>query len=401
MRVVGIVAEYNPLHNGHIYHMEEARRLTGADYVIVALSGNFVQRGEPACTDKYTRTEWALQAGADLVIEIPCVFTQASAERYAAGAVRLLSATGIVTDLAFGCELDDLGALRQLAKLLNDEPQEFKLALARHLRMGKSYPQARFDALFEYGVPHDLLMELKKPNNILAVEYLRAIERYAPKMNPVPVRRIGNDYNNPVLTGELSSATAIRTALREGDRDVLTAMPMFVSGAMQFDEQFPITANDIGAMLLYKLRGMSLEDIRRLPDVSEGFETNLARAARTCCDADSFFEAVKTRRFTMARVKRISMCALLDISADLAEDMQQDVNLYLRVLGRRRITTALLSALRNLSPTPLILRNSDYAALTETAQASLRADMLSTDILCYALRREFRRDTAAAILMEG
>ncbi|MBQ3486880.1 MAG: nucleotidyltransferase family protein, partial [Clostridia bacterium] len=159
MRVVGVIAEYNPLHNGHIYHLEQAKRKTGASYCIVVMSGNFVQRGEPACTDKFTRAEWALQAGADLVIELPTVFANASAERFAEGAVRLLHATGLVTDLAFGAEQGDIGKLSQLADYLAEEPAEFKSYLQYHLKMGESFPRARYEALQDMGADPELLSE--------------------------------------------------------------------------------------------------------------------------------------------------------------------------------------------------------------------------------------------------
>ena len=377
MRVVGVIAEYNPLHNGHIYHLEQAKRKTGASYCIVVMSGNFVQRGEPACTDKFTRAQWALEAGADLVIELPTVFANASAERFAEG-----------------------GKLSQLADYLAEEPPEFKSYLQYHLKMGESFPRARYEALQDMGADAELLSELVKPNNILAMEYLRSLRKYAPEICPVPIERIGGGYNDEYLTGEYSSATAIRAAIREGNTQVLSTMPLFVSGAMQFDPQFPLTVNDVGDMMLYKFRLMSVEDVQRLPDVREGFEQNLLKAARTAVDGDSFFEAVKTKRYTMARVKRIGMSALLDVSEELVEDMaSSDDNLYFRVLGLRRDARSLLSAIASISRTPLIMRNADISKCTDVARESLKVDALSTDILSYALRKPLHRDSEAAILV--
>ncbi|MBQ6236169.1 MAG: nucleotidyltransferase family protein, partial [Clostridia bacterium] len=143
MRVVGIIAEYNPLHNGHIYHMEESKKQAGSEFCVVAMSGNFVQRGEPACTDKFTRAEWAVMGGADLVVEIPTVFAVSSAERFAEGAVKTLAATGVVTDLAFGVETDDVNVLYHLADILEREPPNLRIYLMHHLKQGKSYPRAQ------------------------------------------------------------------------------------------------------------------------------------------------------------------------------------------------------------------------------------------------------------------
>lgn len=399
MRVVGIVAEYNPLHNGHIYHMEQAKKKTGASYCVVVMSGNFVQRGEPACTDKFTRAQWALEAGADLVIELPSVFAVASAERFATGAVRLLEQTGIVTDIAFGCEQSSLPVLEELAELIAQEPPLYKRYLQYHLREGKSYPRARMEALSDIGVGQQTLSEISQPNNILAMEYLRALKKLHSPITPVPIERIGGGYNDPYLTGEYSSAGAIRDAVKAGDRQALSALPLFVSGAMQFDDQFPLTVNDVSAMMLYKLRFMTPEQIRLLPDVSEGLEQAIASAARTSVDGDSFFSAIKSRRYTMARCKRIGMSALLDISADLCEDMEQDENLYFRILGMRRDARALLSAMASISRTPVILRNADMNKCTDVARASLRVDALSTDILSYALQKPLHRDSEAAVLL--
>lgn len=399
MRVVGIVAEYNPLHNGHIYHMEQAKKKTGASYCVVVMSGNFVQRGEPACTDKFTRAQWALEAGADLVIELPSVFAVASAERFAMGAVRLLEQTGIVTDIAFGCEQSSLPVLEELAELIAQEPPLYKRYLQYHLREGKSYPRARVEALSDIGVRQQTLSEISQPNNILAMEYLRALKKLRSPIAPVPIERIGGGYNDPYLTGEYSSAGAIRDAVKAGDRQALAALPLFVSGAMQFDAQFPLTVNDVSAMMLYKLRLMTPEQIRMLPDVSEGLEQAIASAARTSVDGDSFFSAIKSRRYTMARCKRIGMSALLDMSADLCEDMEQDENLYFRILGMRRDARALLSAMATRCSTPVILRNADMNKCTEVARASLRVDALSTDILSYALQKPLHRDSEAAVLL--
>lgn len=398
MRVVGIVAEYNPLHNGHIYHMEQAKKEAEADFCIIAMSGNFVQRGEPACADKFTRAEWALRAGADLVIEIPQCLAVASAERYAEGAIKLLAATGVVSDVAFGVETDDLDALYRVADILDREPQSFRVNLAYHLKQGKSYPRAQFDALSDLDIPRGDVAVLTQPNNILAVEYIKAIRRFAPHLRALPIRRRGNSYNDTQLSGELSSATAIRQALLEGNDAVLNTMPLFVSGAMRFDEQFPVTLNDFGAMTMYRLRSMSLDELADVPDVSEGFEQVIARAVRSAPDLNAFLETVKTKRYTMARCKRIAVSALLHIQNGLADALlNQRENLYLRALGFLTSARGLLAAMASVGSAPLILRNADAAACTETARDAMAIDAFSTDLFGYVLGREVHRDAMSAI----
>ena len=398
MRVVGIIAEYNPLHNGHIYHMEESKKQAGTEFCIVAMSGNFVQRGEPACTDKFTRAEWAVMGGADLVVEIPTAYAVSSAERFAEGAVKTLAATGVVTDLAFGVETENVNALYHLADLLDREPPNLRIYLMHHLKQDKSYPRAQHDALADYGVPEDELEILQQPNNILAVEYLKSLRRFAPEIRPLPIQRIGNRYNSTVLTGKLSSATAIREALLGGDESVYDTMPMSVAAAMRFDEQFPVTFDKFAPMLLYRLRSMTIEELQALPDVGEGFEQVLYRAARESVDLPSLLEAIKSKRYTLARCKRILVSALLHVPDGMTAALGKNVDdLYLHVLGLKRVGRGLLAAMASNAKAPVILRHSDLMNCSEIARASIAIDALSTDLYAYALGRELHRDAQSAV----
>ena len=398
MRVIGIIAEYNPLHNGHIYHMEESKKQAGTEFCIVAMSGNFVQRGEPACTDKFTRAEWAVMGGADLVVEIPTAYAVSSAERFAEGAVKTLAATGVVTDLAFGVETENVNALYHLADLLDREPPNLRIYLMHHLKQGKSYPRAQHDALADYGVPEDELEILQQPNNILAVEYLKSLRRFAPEIRPLPIQRIGNRYNSTVLTGKLSSATAIREALLGGDESVYDTMPMSVAAAMRFDEQFPVTFDKFAPMLLYRLRSMTIEELQALPDVGEGFEQVLYRAARESVDLPSLLEAIKSKRYTLARCKRILVSAMLHVPDGMTAALGKNVDdLYLHVLGLKRVGRGLLAAMASNAKAPVILRHSDLMNCSEIARASIAIDALSTDLYAYALGRELHRDAQSAV----
>ena len=400
MRVVGIIAEYNPLHNGHIYHMDQARALTGAAHCVVVMTGNFVQRGEPACTDKFTRTEWALKAGADLVLELPSVYAVSSAERFALGGVRTLFGTGVVTDLAFGCEEPDISTLYQLSDIISSEPPTFRSALHEHLKRGKSYPRARFDALADYGVPEHMLEAILQPNNILAIEYLHALSVYAPDIQPLPITRIGASYQSETLSGEYSSATAIRRALLAGNREVLSAMPSFVGGAMFYDDQFFIAPSALDGMALYALRRMRPDDLAEIPDVGEGFENVLYRAARSAQNMEAFLAAVKSKRYTLARVKRIVINALLGVTADQVHaTIASREGSYLRVLGFKKDARALLSQIGKCKRVPMILRNSDIETCPLIVQRDVETDMLSSDLLAYATGNSIKRDATGPIVM--
>lgn len=400
MRVVGIIAEYNPLHNGHVYHLERAKAQSGASFCIVVLSGNFVQRGEPACMDKYTRAEWAIKAGADLVLELPSVYAIASAERFALGGIRTLLGTGVVTDLAFGCEETDIRTLYRLCDILLSEPPAFKSALRRHLSLGKSYPRARYDALADIGTSEELLLALLQPNNILAIEYLRAIGSYAPDIKPIPITRIGSGYHADTLDGSYSSATAIRAALQTNNRDVLSTMPSFVGGAMLYDPQFPIAPEAVGPLVLYALRSSSAKSLSELPDVSEGFENILAKTARKSSNINEFYDAVKSKRFTLARCKRIGICSLLGITNEQVHaTVRSHDSEYLKVLAMSNAARTLLSEISKRPHAPLILRNSDAAACPTIAQRNLTTDAFSTDVLAFATGQQLHRDAEGPIIL--
>jgi predicted nucleotidyltransferase len=400
MRVVGIIAEYNPLHNGHIYHLERARALSGADYCVVVLSGNFVQRGEAACTDKFSRAAWALRAGADLVLELPSIYAVAPAERFAAGGVRTLNGTGVVTDLAFGCEAPDLQTLYQISDIIASEPPALQEAIKKHLALGKSYPRARFDALSEYGVPKNMLDAIAQPNNILAVEYLNAIRQYAESIEPLPIERVGTGYHSEEIVGEFASATAIRKAIVEGRSEILNTMPNFVGGPLLYDEQFIIPQEALNDVMLYAIRRMSAAELSALPDVAEGFENVLYRAVRVARTLTEFYELVKTKRYTLARCKRIAVSALLGITGEqVRKTVQSREGSYLKVLGFQKKARPLLSEIAKKKTAPLILRNSDIDDCPAFLRQDIETDMLSTDILSYVTSQEIKRDLTGPVIL--
>ena len=400
MRVVGIIAEYNPLHNGHIYHLERAKALSEADFCVVVLSGNFVQRGEAACTDKFSRAAWALRAGADLVLELPSIYAVAPAERFAAGGVRTLHATGVVTDLAFGCEAPDLRTLYQISDIIATEPPALQEAIKKHLSMGKSYPRARFDALGEYGVPKNMLSAIAQPNNILAVEYLGAIRQYAGSIEPLPIERIGTGYHSEDIVGEFASATAIRKAIIEGRSEILNTMPNFVGGPLLYDDQFIIPQEALSDVMLYAIRRMSAAELASLPDVAEGFENVLYRSVREARSLSEFYDLIKTKRYTLARCKRIVASALLGITAEQVRKLTQSrEGSYLKVLGFRRQARTLLSEIAKRKTAPMILRNNDLDDCPAFVRQNVETDMLSTDILRYVTPQEIRRDFGGAVIL--
>ncbi len=383
MKIAGIIAEYNPMHNGHVYHISQTREATGCDYLMVVMSGDFVQRGEPAIADKFTRTRWALEAGADLVLELPSAAAVASAERFARGGVQTLCATGVLTHLCFGSELSDVDALCAASEHLAKEPPGFKAALKEQLSLGKSYPRARYDALESCGAPKTLLEALKSPNSILAMEYIRFLRQFGPEVIPVAIERLGSGHDQPGLGG-FASASAIRNALLAGDADVYESMPMYVGGRFALGQIPPISLNEAQELILYALLRMSPEELSNLPDVQEGFENVIYRAVRQASSLDELYAELKSKRYTLARCRRIALCALLGIDKALLQtSMGEEGAGYLRVLGFRRDARPLLSAISHHGSMPLIMRYSDQMGCSPAAQALLKLDIEAHNI--YAL----------------
>lgn len=348
MRVTGIIAEYNPFHNGHAHHIAETRRLSGCDYVIAVMDGHFTQRGDAALIDKWTRARMALLNGADLVIELPALFAVRTADWFARGGVRLLGALGVVDTLSFGCEMADTQALSRAAALMDAETEEFRALLREKLGEGKSHARARGEALSRL-----LGIDLSgRPNASLAIEYLRANRRLARPMDILAIPRTGA-YHDTALHSH-ASAGAIRAALFRGEEAAArAAMPG--RAAALLDGVWPDGAATPGAMdemLLYALRRMEAEDFAGLPDAGEGLDRLMMKAAREAVSREALIGRMKSRRYTYARLSRLCAHALLGIDSAMLERYHMPP--YARVLGFRQGAKPLLRAIDRAAHIPLI-----------------------------------------------
>lgn len=373
MNVLGIVAEYNPFHNGHLYHLQTSRVHSGADCVVVVMSGNFTQRGEPAVVDKWARTEMALQCGVDLVIELPVPYAMASAEYFAFGAVRLLDSLGIVNTLYFGSESGNLDKLSTAASILADEPAGYKEALKGYLDTGKSYPAARQKALSvylkeQYG-KDSVSSVLSSSNNILGVEYLKAIKRLNSSIVPVTINRIGNAYNSTTLDGSISSATSIRKVLSDNtwqqSRELLTsALPNSSMAILEREFELgrgPVFPSDFADILLAFLRKMSLEQISALPYMEEGLENRIRTAASKAGTYVDLLNFICTKRYTNTRIQRILFSILTGLNQDLFDNFNNAGGpSYIRVLGFNHTGRQLLSEMKTTVSLPVITKTADY-----------------------------------------
>lgn len=385
MKTLGIITEYNPFHKGHAYMIEEAKKRSGAERVIVVMSGSFVQRGEPALFDKWTRTQAALQNGADLVLELPFLFAAANAETFARGAVRTLQESGIVDILCFGSESGDLPALQEAARLMLNETEEFQRLLKKELDEGLSYPAARAKAL---QIVAEINSEiLSSPNHILALEYLKALEYYSCTMQPMTILRKG-DYSSPSLQeeGGFASAGAIRKAILEGRiTEALAQLPENTHELYQKAISLgtaPISWEGLTAALHYKLRMLSAEELQDISEVTEGLENRILRSIDGCYALSDIVDFIKTKRYTRTKIQRILLHTLLDVKEQEVSYYLDQLHLpYIRVLGFRKETSEILADLTDAAKCP-VLTNLKKAPeiLSEDGLALLALEKTATDL---------------------
>lgn len=387
MKTVGIIAEYNPFHNGHAYQIAKAKELTGADYCIIVMSGDFVQRGAPAITDKYTRAESALTNGADLVLELPVYYALGSAEYFASGAVALLDKLGVTDALCFGSECGDVALLSEFATNLLDENDAFKSVLDRHLRRGLSFPNARNTALVACA-PHlnAHIHVLTSPNNILGIEYCKALYRRESSMKPYTLSRTGSSYHDASLDNSICSALAIREAIARTDvlSDVRGLMPPSAYNLLdsQYGKTCPILADDASAQLHYQLLSEYYDGYTRHPDIDDSLSDRIVRKLPTYRNFTDFCEQLKSKNRTYTRIARSLMHILLQIDkADLMAYVSEDYIYYARMLGFRKSAEPLLAAIKEQSCIPLLSKLADAdTLLSDNGRRMLSKDIYASHI---------------------
>ena len=350
-KVVGIIAEYNPFHNGHSYHIQNTKAQTGADFVVAVMTGNFTQRGNTSVINKWEKTKMALNGDADLVIELPTIYSVSSAENFANGAVKILNELGIVDTISFGMEADDVSTLNNIANVLVNEPPGYKAILEHELGKGNSFPKARENALMMY------LNDIKRyanvvkgSNNILAIEYLKALKKQKSSIVPFGVKREKVYYNSTKIIDEYASATGIRNLLLHNQlEEVRKVMPsksysILLNNLRQGTYVLDIIAyND---EIIYKLRSMTVKQIANLPDVSEGLEYLIKEVSNKTNNLIELINGIKSKRYTQTRIQRILLYALLGITKKDME-MSKKITPYIRVLGCSEKGKILLSQINS------------------------------------------------------
>lgn len=395
MLVNGIIAEYNPFHNGHKYQLEEARRYTQADYTVIVMSGNFVQRGAPALLDKHKRAEMALRCGADLVLELPALYAASSAEYFGSGAVSLLDKLGVVKYLCFGSECGDVALLTRIAKILVEEPPEYSATLKRLMQQGLSYPNARTWALMQnYPILGNHKEVFSSPNNILGIEYIKALLRRKSTILPIATKRTGTGYHDRQTNGDFCSALAIRQALYTGCdlTSLCRHMPQEAGELLtaHLSENKPVRTNAFSRMLHYKLLLDSQRGYEQYLDVSSDLSDRIGKRLDEYVNYESFCDLLKTKEMTYTRISRCLLHILLDIKKeDMEVGKELDYVPYARVLGFRKSAAPLLTAIKESASIPLVTKLADAERLLDTdAFIMLKQDIMAGRIYQAAARPE-------------
>ena len=354
MNVVGIIAEYNPFHEGHAYQIQKAKEQCGAEFAVVVMNGDFVQRGEPAIFDKYTRTKEALLGGADLIFELPVRFGLSSAGDFAMGGVLALNALPFVTHLCFGTETGDLTPLLQAATFLCDEPDSYRTRVKHFVKQGILYPKARSLALAaESGLPTETW---DSPNNILGLEYCVALQKLHSKIKPFTIRREGQGYhdNDTPALSDFPSATFLREKIRKAG------------------EKENLSLSDFSSLIGYSL--LTAKDLCRIKDITPDLSDRIRNELPKYREINEFVKTIKNPSLTTGRIKRSFFQCLFDI------EKEEPVMPYLRVLGMKKEASSLLSQKENASCQILTKLAFDVPKMDDTAKKLFAKDLLASDL---------------------
>lgn len=356
MKTAAIICEYNPFHNGHEYHIMQTRNITGADFVIALMSGNYVQRGTPAIMDKKIRAKAALLCGADLVIELPLFASTASAPDFAFGAVSLLHKLGVVDYLSFGSECQDINKLWQIASFLIKYEEDIEVGTKHFMNLGHSYPKAKEMYLSEHLSDPSLINILKQPNNILGIEYLKSLIRLHSSITPVCIKRVANEHHDDTLTPVISSATSIRNALEQNGMEPLSSrVPDCVHSLYKehYQKDFPICSDDFSILLHSKI--FSIADPTEIVGISEDFYDRLFKKYRPDLSFEQLVFSCKSKNITWSKVSRNLLHILLEITnSKLSIARRYQMAPYYQILGFRRSSSSLIKEIKNNSSIPMV-----------------------------------------------
>lgn len=417
MRTTAIIAEYNPFHNGHSYQIKYAKELTNADFILVIMSGNFVQRGEPAFIHKYARTKIALENGADAVIELPVCYATSSAELFASGAVSILDQSGCIDSLCFGSETGTTKLFSFLAFCLKEESILYQTVLKHSLKQGNNFPAARAKAINalirqQKGQEEILFSSeelsnfLSSPNNILGLEYYKALFSYKSTINPVVIQRMGAGYHSLKTDSKFCSATAVRTAyeaiayqkdfsfyaLSEFIQKFSAFLPVNVQNLLadSFLSSAPITLDDFSTLLQYSRLTKEEAKLKEISDLGIELSNRIKNSSPAACSFTQYANWLKTKQYTLTRIRRGLLHLILNITAQEIQTYKQERTGYIRLLGFKKCASPLLKNLQKNSSIPIITKIANANSILSENQRKLFAkDIFAAHIYGQVIAQKY------------
>lgn len=387
MNITGIITEYNPFHNGHLYHLNSAKEVTNCDGIICIMSGNFVQRGEPALIDKWKRAEMALLNGVDLVIELPTFYALSSAEFFASGAIKILNSIGVVNNIFFGSESGNIELLHKIAKLLTFESDILKDSIKENLKTGVTYAKARELSLINILNEDSLAEVLSNSNNILGIEYIKALLKINSTIIPLTMKREGSNYNDKELSTIFSSATSIRKNLKNG-KDLSSLNPYMPKESLNIlnnliKSNYPfVFEEEIYHYVKYKLL-TNCVNFNNLFDAKEGLDNKFLKEIYFSSSYEDLIFRVKSKRYTYTKISRLITQIFLSLDNYSANELIKDTNLYARVLAFNNTGKLILKEMKKNSAIPIITKvpkNIDNPLLSLDIQATKAYSILNSKV---------------------
>lgn len=399
MYVTGIVAEYNPFHNGHLYQLNRTKQITESDFVIAVMSGNFTQRGTPSIRNKFIRTQMALSAGVDMVLELPTTYASSSAERFCEAAVSVLNKTGLVNVISFGSEIGDIRILQDLAGVLTHEPAELSQLIKDYLSQGYSFPRARQSAIiklfsqtkYDYPLTDQIKEAVENPNNILGIEYIKALIKYHSAIKPLTIKRKSSHYHDTEITSPIASATAIRTQFQFDQLDaVKQSMPADSYNLLASTAAYIPHLRDLNDFLHYKLIFSNIDSLYSLWDIPKDIILSILRHFKEKKSIEEIINAVTSKTYTRATVQRAVLRIILNV---LQSDMEKLEPMqwipYIKVLGCKKSASILLSELNKHAHVPVITNlKASYSSLSSEGKLLLDYELRASNIYQYISRSE-------------
>lgn len=392
MKVVGFITEYNPFHFGHKVHLEEAKKITNSTHSIAVMSSSFVQRGEPSLIDKWTKAKIAIENGVDLIIELPFIYSAQSAELFAYGGVNILNSLCIVDFLAFGSEIGKIEPLDKVASVLNKEPIIYKKNLKKYLNLGLSFSEARSLSLSSYFTDnhYNYTEILKQSNNILAIEYMKALKRLNSCIKPITIKRQGNDYKDENITTTIASATGIRKSILENGlesikdyvpKETFLELEEFYNKYNHFNY-----LDNYNEIFQYILRTSTKENLLKIMDMEKGLENRILDKGSLSSDINIVIDNIQTRRYPKTRIQRIFIHLLNELFGYTIREIYEESPSYVRILGSNKKGLELLNKIKESSNVPIITKFADTKYIKDDyIKKTLKLEEKATDLFFLGL----------------